>query len=297
MVVLLNSLESIFRSFRAMALLVTPLKYYRNDPPGYTPAVFSTILRNVKTKRIRKTPLHWELACTYTNETRETHIYLRHPFDPTKPSVVFHHPSGETNHAFAFNVILGDRIASRCNVFLIKAQKHNSTNEFLHECVDTFLHHQLTFAGSTLAAQEIVNYHRAHSKTKIVISGASMGGIVTTMHAYFFGSADYYVPLAAYPNVGKIFLGNSYKYGVNNWRTLRTRASYLRSFDLPGALKPSLAKRITPVLGIYDNIVPYSDASKFWNQKGVSFKAFPYGHFTPAIKRQKVQQIILTAIT
>ena len=296
MVALFNSLESIFRLLREIALFLTPLKYYRNDPPGYAPLHFSTVLHQVKTSLIRKTPLHWILACTYTNETRETHIYLRRPFDPAKPSLIFHHPSGETNHAFAFNVILGRTIDLRCNVFLIKAQKHNSTNEFLSECVDTFLHHQLTFAGSTLAAQAIVTYHREHAKTKIVVSGASMGGIVTTMHAYFFGTADYYVPLAAYPNVGEIFLGNSYKYGVSNWRELRTRASYLRSFDLPGALNSSLATRIRPILGRYDKIVLFTHAGKFWKQKGVSFSAFPYGHFTPAIKRHEVQQIILTAI-
>lgn len=289
----LNSIESIFRIFREIALIFTPYKYYRNDPAEFVPLPFASVIKKVSTKLRTDSPTHWTLLCSYEGETRETQIFLLRPFDKTMPSLVFHHPSGETNHAFAYNFICGKTISSRFNVFLIKAQKHSSTGEFLRECVDSFLHHQLTFAGSALAADAIVSYHKKHSTKPIIVSGASMGGIVATLHAYFFGTADYYLPLVAYPNVGEIFCGDSYRYGMADWENKRIDKGYRESFSLSRPFPASVAKRILPILGIHDRIVTFEKASAFWKSHNIPFRSYPYGHFTPAIMRREVQKLLL----
>lgn len=292
----LNTIERIFRFFREIALFFTPLKYYRNDPDGFIPLQFASVIKKVSTKLRTDSPTHWTLLCTYQSETRETQVFLTRTFDPTMPSLVFHHPSGETNHAFAYNFICGKPISKRFNVFLIKAQKHGSTREFLRECVDSFLHHQLTFAGSALAVDAIVTYHKTSSNKPIIASGASMGGIVATLHAYFFGTADYYLPLAAYPNVGEIFTGDSYRYGMAHWEKKHADKGYRESFALSGPFPPSVKKRILPILGIKDRIVTFDKASAFWKSHHIRFLSYPYGHFTPAIMRHKVQKLLLSLI-
>lgn len=272
---------------------MTPLKYYRNDPPGYIPLPFGDVLRSVQSTCVKHTDTHWTLTCTYKKEIRDTGIYIRHAFDPKKPSLVFHHPSGETNHAFAYNFILGDFISMHANIFLIKAQHHTSTNDFLGHCTDSFLHHQLTFAGSVRAVDAIVNFHKAHTKTNILVSGASMGGIVASLHAYFFGTAHWYIPLAAYPNVGKIFMGQAYAYAISDWKHKRNNQSYLKSFELSAPFPKSVAKRITPILGTKDGIVLFQDAEAFWRKHNVKTITYPFGHFTPAIMRHSVQKLVM----
>lgn len=288
-----NTAESVFRYFRSMALALSPLKYYRNDPLDYKALPFTSVLHNIRTTLDKQTDLHWILTCSYQQESRETHIFLAEKFDPGKPTVVFHHPSGETNHKLAGMFILGSVVAGQCNIFFIKAQKHGSTTQFLRECVDSFLHHQLTFAGSILAVEAIIRYHKKHAKTKVIVSGASMGGIVTTLHSYFFGSADLYVPLAAYPNVGEIFMGPSYKFGIDNWERRRANASYLSSFRLTRPFTPAVASRIIPVLGTKDCIVLFSKARAFWQSMHVPFRSYPFGHFTPAIMRKDIRRLIM----
>lgn len=287
-----NTIESIFRFLRSLALALSPFKYYRNDPLDYKALPFASVLHAVQPTLNKPTGLHWILTCIYQGEPRETHIFLTEKFDPGKPTIVFHHPSGETNHKLAASFILGSIIAKQCNIFLIKAQKHDSTTQFLHECVDSFLHHQLTFAGSTLAVEAIVRYHKKHAKTTIVVSGASMGGIVATLHAYFFGSADRYVPLAAYPNVGEIFMGAAYKFGIDNWEKRRANTSTLSSFRLTEPFARAVASRIIPVLGTKDRIVSFSKARAFWQSMHIPFRSYPFGHFTPAIMRKDVRRLI-----
>lgn len=292
-----NVVEHLYHTVRSVLLFLTPLKYYRNDSENYVPLPFSTILESVQTKLHRKSDIHWILDCTYKNETRQTQIFLTQKFDSHKPSLVFHHPSGETNHTLAYSLILGNIISKHCNVFLIKAQKHCSTTEFLNECVDSFLHHQLTFAGSVLAVESIVKEHHETSGTPIIITGASMGGVVASLHAYIFGTADYYVPLVAYPNVGEIFLGDAYKYAVSDWKSKRESKAYCTSFTLTKPFPPAVAKRITPALGQFDPVVPYDTASAFWKRMNVACRVYPYGHFTPGIMRKDIQTLILHMVT
>lgn len=292
-----NALEEIFRWFRKQGLRLTPLKYYRNDPAAYRALPFENVLQDTHTSLTQRSPTHWTLECTYKGNVRTTHIFLLAPFTPKKPSVVFHHPSGETNHAFAFHFILGKFISSRANTFLIKAQHHETTGDFLTNCVDSFLHHQLTFAGSVLAVESAVQFHKQHTNMKIVVSGASMGGIVSSLHAYFFGSADWYVPLAAYPNVGKIFMGRSYEYAVSEWQIKRKNMSYHTSFDLKKPFRRSVTQKITPILGTSDGIVHFSDANAYWKRHGIQPLSYPYGHFTPAIMRHTVRTIVQTHLS
>lgn len=293
----LNTAESIFRLLRSVALAFSPLKYYRNDPLDYKALPFASVLRAVRPSLDIHAENHWILTCMYRKEPRETHIFLVKPFDPHKPSVVFHHPSGETNHKFAGEFILGSDMTNQCNIFYIKAQKHESTAQFLRECVDSFLHHQLTFAGSTFAVEAIVRYHKQHAKTTVTVSGASMGGIVTTLHAYFFGTADRYVPLAAYPNVGEIFMGPSYKFGIDHWEKRHTSMSYHLSFRFTKPFAPAVASRIVPVLGTKDRIVLFPKARAFWQSMHIPFRAYPFGHFTPAIVRKDIRRLITETLT
>jgi hypothetical protein len=290
---LFNTLEFLYLIGRDVAMRLSPLKHFQNDPPGYTPERFEDVLRKIHSTKKIVSHMNWIVRCRLDQEIRETQVFLLHPFDPKKPSVTFHHGAGQIDHILPAAAILGKNILNSWNVFVIKAQKHTSTYEYLSEAVDSFLHQQQTFAGSVFATQEIVQYHKKHSKKPIVVSGSSMGGIVATLHALLFGSADAYVPIVAYPNVGEIFLGRAYRSGVAGWEEKRKNRAYLESYGMNISLKRSLRSRIIPVLGRFDRIVTFQKAEASWKKQGITPVIFPYGHFTSVIKRSEIQKIIL----
>lgn len=282
---LFNLIEKIYLFIRTIGFMVSPLKHFRQDPSGYKPEKFSTVLSRLQTVGVQTSPLHWISG--------EMQIFLLHPFDPRKPSITFHHGAGQINHILPATAILGKRIIGACNVFVIKAQHHTSVNDYLSNAVDSFFHQQQTFAGSVLATEEIVKYHKKHSKKPIVVSGASMGGIVATLHAFLFGTGDYYVPITAYPNVGEIFLGYEYRSAVAGWETKRKNTAYQESYQFDKQLSRSLANRIFPVLGRFDRIVPFDKAFAFWKKQGITPIIVPYGHFASFIARREIRKQIM----
>ena len=119
--VIFNTFESIFRFFREVVLFLTPLKYYRNDPIDIYRSLLA-LSYITSTQTLRKARIYWTLACTYGGETRDTQIFLVRPFNTALPSLIFHHPSGETNHSLAYSFILGPAITRHFNVFLASAE-------------------------------------------------------------------------------------------------------------------------------------------------------------------------------
>ena len=291
----INTLESVVLYFRSVALKYTYPKYFHNDPSDYQALPFSDVLRGTVGVLDQQTNDKWLLNCSYHGDNRSTQILLITKFDPGKPSLIYHHGAGSTTPLRDFNIIFGKPFLDKFNVFVVWAQYHTSKEEYLNQSVDSFLHHQETFAGSVLAYEEIVKFHRGKSEKPIVATGSSMGGIVSSLHAFYFGSADYYFPLVAYPNVGEIFLGQEYKTAVQDWDKKRENNTYLSSFKIDSFDK-SLTQKLFPVLGSYDRVVPYEKASKFWQEKGFKVKIFPYGHFTPGVATKDVREYVLTTI-
>jgi hypothetical protein len=290
---LFNTLEFLYFIGRDVAMWLSPLKHFQNESPGYTPERFEDVFKKIHITKKIVFPMHWIVRCRFGQETRETQVFLLHPFDPKKPSVTFHHGAGQVDHILPAKTILGKDILNSWNVFVIKAQKHASSYEYLSEAVDSFFHQQQTFAGSVLATEEIVQYHKKHSRKPIIVSGSSMGGIVATLHALLFGTGDAYVPIVAYPNVGEIFLGRAYRSGVAGWEEKRKNRAYLESYEMNISLKRSLRSRVIPVLGRFDRIVTFHKAEAFWKKQRITPIVFPYGHFTSVIKRGEIQKRIL----
>lgn len=288
--VVINGIEALVVLFRAIALYFTFPKYFARDPVGYTPLPFAKVLKNT-TSVVKKSKTSWEVVSTYHGEQRTTTVLLMNGFRSDKPSFIYHHGAGSTDPIRDFQIIFGSDYTKRYNVFIVWAQYHRTKSEYLTRSVDSFLHHQQTFAGSVLAYDAIVTDHRRHSRLPIIASGSSMGGIVSSLHAFYFGTADWYFPLVSYPNVGEIFLGDAYRTAVQDWDTKRRIPAYLTSFHMPKA-STLLRAKVFPILGEADRIVPFAKAHAFWKTRGFRVTSFPYGHFTPAIMRDTIRHII-----
>lgn len=287
---LTNQIESLVWFTRNQFMRFVRPKYFSADPENNTPAPFNEILKN-STPHLDESKNPWQVITSYASESRITYIYPPISFDPTKPSLIFHHGAGQTNPKSNFNLVFDEKFASRFNVFIIHAQHHSTFGDYLNNSVDSFLHHQQTFAGSVLTVEKIIKYHHTQTKTPVVITGSSMGGIVTSLHAFHFGTGDWYLPLVAYPNVGEVFLGPNYKTVVADWTNKRSNPSYLNSFTID-TIDPKLTAKVFPFLGKNDSFIPYERANAFWQNNGFTVRTYPFGHFTPFFARKEIQNLI-----
>lgn len=287
---LLNPAESVYLFFRDQIMRLIRPKYFHNDRVDFKPVPFEQVLANT-THDTEQQINQWTITIHYQGEDRETKVSLLNKFDPAKPSFIYHHGAGDTNPMKDFNMVFGKKYSSSFNTFIIHAAHHASRKDYLLHSVDSFLHHQLTFAGSVVAVEEIVRYHQHHSDQKIISTGVSMGGIVSSLHAFYFNTADYYFPLVAYPNVGEIFISPAYKTVTKEWEKKRKIVEYPQSFEI-GEFDPTLRRKIFPVLGSFDQIVAFEQANNFWMSRGFEVKVLPYGHFTPGFAAKEIRQYI-----
>ncbi len=288
--IILNSIECISGKVRDIILSFVRPKYFYKDPLNYSPLPFKSIVDEM-TVDLDFTNSPWKLTTHYLEENRVTLIYSYKSFDENKPTLVFHHGASQTNPLGHLELVFGRQVYDQYNVFAIHAQNHSTKSDYFHNSVDSFLHHQQTFAGSVYAVEELHKYHIGRSSKPYIVVGTSMGGIVASLHAFYFGSADLYFPVVAYPNVGEIFLSDAYKFAVQDWENKRQNVTYLNSFKID-QFDPNLLTKVFPILGENDHIVSYKKASKFWEEKGFKIKTFPYGHFTPGIVPSEIRNLI-----
>ncbi|KKU46353.1 MAG: hypothetical protein UX62_C0014G0005 [Microgenomates group bacterium GW2011_GWA2_46_7] len=288
--IVINTVERITGVVRDIILSFVRPKYFSKDGDNYIPLPFKQIADEMQVDLVTiNNP--WELITDYHGEKRVTKIYTLKEFDTQKPTLIFHHGASQTNPIGHLKLVFGKDVYQKYNVYAIHAQNHSTKSDYIHNSVDSFLHHQQTFAGSVLAIEEIYKYHHSRSAMPLIVTGTSMGGIVSSLHAFYFGSADLYFPIVAYPNVGEIFLGKAYKSAVQGWDNKRQNSAYLDSFDIV-KFDHSLLNKVFPILGSHDQVVSYEKAHQFWQEKGFHVTVFPYGHFTPGVVPEEIRSMI-----
>lgn len=287
---LLNPIESLVVFLRAQSFRLTKPQYLHNDPPNYQALPFQDILSHTTTT-LNQNSKTWTLTTSYQGDKRPLTILLLTDYDPAKPTLIYHHGAGDTKPLKDLNIVFGKKFYQDFNTFVIQAQYHTSKREYLEQSIDSFLHHQETFAGSVLAYEEIIRYHRNRSKAPVIATGVSMGGIVSSLHAFYYGTANYYFPMVAYPNAGEIFLGQEYRTAVSDWETKRQNRSYTDSFRIE-TFDPILKTKVFPILGRHDKVVPFDQSFSFWTNNGFNVKVLPYGHFAPGFAAPAIRRYI-----
>lgn len=275
--------------FRDLSHIVMP-KYIRRTPPLDKVRRFLEVMHDLETE-IAETDNHiWEVTCRYENESRTTKIFLHGRYDPEKPSVVFHHGAGTIDYEKQRGIVIGKNFEGY-NTFSIKAQHHSSRRDFFENCVDSFLHLQLTIGGSVLALEWIIRYHQERSSEPIVATGISMGGVIASLHFLLFDSADMYFPIVAYPNVGEMLLGRAYRFGLDRRDQRIMNRSFTESFDFQdNKLNDSNRQRIFPILASYDWYVDLQKATKFW--EGYTVEKVGTGHNSLGAVKHLIQEYI-----
>ena len=209
------------------------------------------------------------------------------------PTIIYHHGAAEGSYDFSFNRILANEKNNiNANLIGIQAIFNHSNKEFMNS-IKYLSNYTLMLASSVMIVESITNHIRKNGSSKIIVTGASLGGFVTNLHFTYFNTADYYKPLLAGARLGDAFITSAYsKVTSQNAKQYSKRIREVLNFDID--LRKKDQSNIFPLLSKYDQIVMYDLHSKDFEPNQIT--TIPFGHSTGAIKYKLLRQHILNGI-
>jgi hypothetical protein len=187
------------------------------------------------------------------------------------PLVMYHHGAAEGGWTFSFDRIFRRRALDSLsvNVVAICATSSQTNREFYTQ-IRTLAGYTALIAGSAAVAEAMVARHRSRSSAPVVLSGVSLGGVVSCLHAACFGTADGYAPLYAGPNLAEVFIASAY--GPMCDESARTRHSdaIRRTLDFGPAFSAGPVERVFPVLGRFDSYFNLQTQSAYYRPENLT---------------------------
>jgi len=265
------------------------LKILKDQTPDEKVASFGNVLNTIEfSTEITKNT--WSLKYKHNGTKGTTKIIFQNNFDSKKPTFIFHHGIAESVHPIHLKALTNKGFYDRFNIITIRASNHSSGKDVFFKFLNSFNSLTSSIAMSVKATEIALQFHKNLSSESVVICGVSLGGAVASLHYFHFGSANFYFPALAYPDFGEILLHASNKNLIKNHKLLCKNKSIKRCFKLSYREKRKRRNIIYPILGEYDNIVDYSQSTKFW--RGYKTITYGTGHHSIFLKRKQIRELI-----
>jgi hypothetical protein len=177
---------------------------------------------------------------------RPTLIYLQgsgeRPFDDTRPS----------RNSFKA-IVLDAEPEWDANLVVVRAPFHAGSQRAYARAMGHLANFTAMLAGMVVLTEHLVTALRG-SGARTVITGVSLGGWATNLHAALFGSASTYLPVMAGTALDDLFLCSSYR-----WLTgaaAREQPDRLRAvLNFQSEFQSAPGERVFPLLGRHDRYI------------------------------------------
>lgn len=270
------------------------VQVFHDQNPKEEVEKFQDVLNSISYSVIKPPNSLWEIKYKYKSSEGNTKVQLLNKFKPKRPTLIFHHGLSSIRPILELKILANTIFYKKFNLFMIKASHHEKITQVINKYVNNFNNFATNTAASVIAVNEIVNFHKSQSKKPTVVTGFSLGGIITSLHYFFYNSSDYYFPIIAFPNLGEIILDENNKEFVHNYDLLKKNKSIRVSFKIPKELQDKPRNKIFPILAESDELVRFEKARKFW--KDYEVKTLNVGHFSIFVKRKEIREHILSKV-
>ncbi|MHC4392259.1 MAG: hypothetical protein ACYS22_13230 [Planctomycetota bacterium] len=168
---------------------------------------------------------------------------------------VYHHGLGEIPHDAVAKVVHRSKtLGGRCDLIMLKAVHHRSqwdVRQHFLRCRSDMIGY---IAASTAVAAAVGEQLRPRYK-HLVLSGTSLGGMITLSQSIFEPHYDLYCPFVAGPMLSEVLLNSSFSRTVSaGFRRRERKAPWLRNLDLDQRLRDSEGPPIRALLGRSDRL-------------------------------------------
>lgn len=190
-------------------------------------------------------------------------ILVQRWIGPQAPLVIYHHGAAEGGFTFSFNRTLRHRSVQGANVVAVRAPSSGTNREF-YERIRTLRGYTSLIAGSVALVERVIGRFRTVSDCPVLVTGISLGGVVSCLHSRVFGTADMWMPLYAGPDLGEVFVSSAYS-RMTDETAKREHADAIRStLSFGTEFMAGPTDRVFPVLGRHDRYFEFQKQAGYY---------------------------------
>ncbi len=213
----------------------------------------------------------------------------------TRPTIVFHHGSGENPFdegrfaSSSLDRIFEDPSDIEANIVAVRAPFHDLTAWKYARSMGDLSKFVGMLASSTALVQAVTEDLHAERSPAVVVSGISLGGWVTTLHQTAYDSAELYAPIFAGDRLGEMFVSSAYRGMTSelarmNPERLTEVLDYRQAYaDVESPTRPLLAR--------YDRIIEYGVQQPAYDDEVQ--EVIDYGHVTGSLQAERLRQHVV----
>lgn len=215
---------------------------------------------------------------------------------PSRPTVLYMQGSGErpfdfearSNNTF-LTVLLEAEPAWEANLIVLRAPFHEGTQREYAEAMGELRNFTAMIGCLVALTEALVRALAAGDRGRVLVTGISLGGWATNLHAALHGTADRYAPLLAGAALDDLFLRSGY-------RRLAAVSARRRPAVLEGALnfesafRAAPGDRVFPLLARHDRFIRFGPQAASYGDIPVA--VIDRGHVTAAASPRLLREHI-----
>ena len=212
--------------------------------------------------------------------------------DPRLPLLIFCHGSGEHDYTRRIKRILPDRMRAKFNLAAISIPCNRNLKEYLHG-IGSLERFCFLIASSVAVAEQVRIFYQSKGASRVILSGISLGGWVTNLHAALHGTMDEYRPICAGAALDDLFTSSEYrKMAARKVKGQEVRLYEVLNFERE--FSDCDRTHVHPLLARYDQYIRYERKKVCYLPKKV--RIIDKGNGTTAMDYRALQEFLLEAV-
>ncbi len=218
---------------------------------------------------------------------------LIHRAGGDRPTLIYHHGSGETNYTARIRKILPASVRSEFNLIALSVPFNRNMKEYIHG-IGSLERFAFLVASSVRLIEDLGQWLRSQGSGKTVVSGISLGGWICNLHFAIYTSLDEYRPIFAGAALDHVFLETVYRKQVSR-RAFENPSALTRVLNFEKSFSAQKNDRVFPLLARYDQFIRYE------RQKGIyrenQLRLLDKGHITGAMDIKSLRDHLLEGLS
>lgn len=212
--------------------------------------------------------------------------------DPKDPLLIFCHGSGEHEYTSRIKRILPEAERRGFNLAAISIPYNRNLKEYLHG-IGSLERFSFLIASSVATAEQVRSFYQSKGASRVILSGISLGGWVTNLHAALHGTMDEYRPICAGAALDDLFTSSEYrKMAARNVKGQEVRLHEVLNFERE--FSDCDRTHVHPLLARYDQYISYERQKGCYLQQNV--RIIEKGHVTTAMDYRALKGFLLEAV-
>jgi hypothetical protein len=197
------------------------------------------------------------------------------------PTIIYHHGAAEGSYDFSFNRILKkSKEAIPANLIAIQALFNHNNQEFM-DSIARLSNYAFMLAASARMVEELVQQLHQKGCPRVIVTGVSLGGVVTNIHFTYFHSADRYIPMLAGANIGEVYINSAYAQVVSEFGKSQPE-NLRRVLNFEADMRQRDQAKMFPLMAEYDQLIQLDVQKGAYDPERI--RLIPYGHATGATR-------------